>query len=127
MTRLFAGTPFDIPPECEDCGKLESECACTKEQKAAVEAKRQREAARMAPDQQTAKVRVEKRKGNRQVTVVDGLTDAANDLHELLGMLQAACGSGGTVKAKENRIELQGDHVTRVRAKLTEIGYRVAK
>ena len=28
MTRLFAGTPWDRPPTCERCGKLESECAC---------------------------------------------------------------------------------------------------
>lgn len=125
MTRLFAGTPFDIPPECDDCGKLESECACTPEQKAAAEAARQREADRLPPEKQTARVTVQKRKGGRKATVVEGLAAKANDLPDLLATLQTACGTGGTVKAKEDLLELQGDHADRVRASLKELGFRV--
>lgn len=125
MTRLFAGTPFDIPPECEDCGNLESECNCTPQEKAAAEANRRRKAERLPPDQQTAIVRLEKRKGGRQVTVIDGLTAVANDLPDLLGRLQTACGTGGTVKAKEDRMELQGDHVERASNTLKEMGFRL--
>ena len=29
LMRLFAGTPFDIPPKCERCGALEADCQCT--------------------------------------------------------------------------------------------------
>ena len=125
MTRLFAGTPFDIPPECDDCGKLESECACTPEEKAAVEAQRQRDADRLPPEKQTARVTIQKRKGGRKATVVEGLTAKANDLPDLLATLQTACGTGGTVKAKEDLLELQGDHADRVRASLKELGFRV--
>ncbi len=125
MTRLFAGTPFDIPPECEDCGRLESECICTPEQKALAEAQRQREADRIEPAKQTARLSVQKRKGGRKATVVEGLTDKANDLPELLKQLQSACGSGGSVKAKEDMLEIQGDHLATVKQTLQEIGYKV--
>ncbi len=123
MTRLFAGTPFDIPPECDDCGKLLSECVCSPEQKAAVAAKQQREADLLPPEKQTARVNVQKRKGGRKVTVVEGLTAQANDLKSVLATLQAACGTGGT--SKGDTVELQGDHAGQVRTSLREIGYRV--
>ncbi|MCC9642321.1 translation initiation factor [Rhodopirellula sp. JC740] len=127
MTRLFAGTPFDIPPTCDLCGKQETDCLCTDQQKADAEAARQREADRLPPDQQTARVRLDRRKGGRTVTLVEGLTSRANDLPALLGQLQSACGSGGTVKKADDLIELQGDHIERVRQKLSEIGYRLKK
>ena len=126
MTRLFAGTQFDIPPTCDDCGKVESECECTAEQKAAKAAVKQREEDRLPPDQQTATVSAEKRKGGRVVTVISGLTARANDLPALLSQLQASCGTGGTVKAKDDQIELQGDHVETIRAQLKQCGYRVS-
>ena len=125
MTRLFAGTPFDIPPRCEECGKLESECACSPEEKARAEEKRLRVAARIAPEKQTARINVQKRKGGRQATVVQGLTAEANDLPQLLSQLQAACGSGGTVKPKQDVIEIQGDHAATVRRTLSDIGFKV--
>lgn len=127
MTRLFAGTPFDIPPQCDLCGELESECRCTPEQKATAETERQRLADRLPPEKQTARISVQKRKGGRKATVVEGLTAKANDLSELLGTLQAVCGTGGTVKAKEDLIELQGDHRDNVAAELARIGFRVKR
>ncbi len=127
MTRLFAGTPFDIPPTCDDCGKPESQCTCTAKQKADAAAKRDRDAARLPPSDQTAIVKTDKRKGGRVVTVIEGLTAAANDLPSLLSQLQTACGAGGTVKAKEDRIELQGDHVASATEQLRLIGYQVRR
>ena len=123
MTRLFSGTPFDIPPECDDCGKLESECACSPEAKAGKEAARQRAADLIPPEKQTAKVNVQKRKGGRKATVIEGLTAKANDLKAVLAKLQASCGTGGTVKG--DTVELQGDHAQQISATLREIGYRV--
>lgn len=130
--RLFAGTQFDIPPKCDDCGQLESECICTPAEKAASAARREataaqeaREAARLPPDKQTAVIRIEKRKGGRKATVITGLTDVANDLPALLKRLQADCGSGGTVKPKDDLLEIQGDHAAKVRQTLTAIGYQV--
>lgn len=125
MTRLFAGTPFDVPPDCELCGKSIDDCRCTSEEKNAAEAARQREADRLPPEKQQARVSVQKRKGGRKATVIDGLTAKANDLPALLKQLQAACGTGGSVQAKEDRLELQGDHAEAVRSKLAEIGYRL--
>lgn len=124
MTRLFAGTQFDIPPTCDVCGKIESDCDCTAEAKALLAEKRQREADRMPPEKQTARISVQKRKGGRKVTVVEGLTAKANDLAELLTKLQAGCGSGGTVKPKEDLIEIQGDHSEKVGRSLRDIGFK---
>jgi translation initiation factor 1 len=46
-----------------------------------------------------------------------------NDLPALLSQLKAACGAGGTVK--DDLLEIQGDHVDRVRGLLANLGYRV--
>lgn len=110
--RLFAGTQFDIPPKCERCGLLETECTCPP-QKASL----------VPPDQQIARLQVEKRKKGKVVTVIRGLAAEANDLPELLGRLKDACGAGGTIK--EGTLEIQGEHVDRLRAVLSQIGYRV--
>ena len=125
MTRLFAGTPLDIPPRCDDCGELESDCACDPKQKLEADERRRRESLRVSPTEQTACVVVQKRKGNRKVTVVSGLSAEANDLAQLLSGLQAECGTGGTVKAKTSTIELQGDHAKRTREVLARIGFRL--
>jgi translation initiation factor 1 len=78
----------------------------------------------MAPEKQTAILRTEKRKGGRTATVISGLTTAANDLPALLSKIQTACGTGGTVKAKEDLIERQGDHITAAKKCLTSLGHR---
>jgi translation initiation factor 1 len=125
MTRLFAGTAFDIPPTCDDCGKVEQECVCTPQQKAEREAAKQRQADRIPPSEQTARVTVQKRKGGRVVTAIEGLTSKANDLPDLLRSLQNACGTGGTVKAKSDLVELQGDHRDVAVRTIQQLGYRV--
>lgn len=125
MTRLFAGTPFDIPPTCDDCQNVLSQCSCSAAEKAKRESQRQRESERLAPEKQTATVQTEKRKGGRVATVISGLTSVANDLPDLTRHLQTACGSGGTCKTKEDKIEIQGDHVKIVVEMLRHLGYRV--
>lgn len=109
--RLFAGTPFDIPPVCERCGKLEQECRCPPPAAPAV-----------PPSKQTAQVAVEKRKRGKLVTVVRGLVHDAG-LPQLLKTLKDTCGAGGTIK--DGTLELQGDHLHRVAGLLSELGYRV--
>jgi translation initiation factor 1 len=108
--RLFAGTPFDIPPKCERCGALESECQCTPLPNY------------LPPGKQTAKLRVEKRPRGKVVTVVAGLPAASNDLPALLTTLKNACGAGGALK--DGQLEIQGDHVALIRNALETIGYR---
>ncbi len=114
MTRLFAGTPFDIPPRCDRCGELEQDCKCGPPDPQWVD-----------PAKQTAKVRADRRKHKRMVTVVWGLDPSESDLRALLSRLQSACGSGGSIQ--EDTIELQGDHADRVRAALRAMGYTVGK
>ena len=44
-------------------------------------------------------------------------------LPALLGQLKAACGAGGTMK--DDELEIQGDHLDRLRGLLADIGYRI--
>ena len=113
--RLFAGTPWDHPPTCEKCGRLEEECQCPPAEAPP--------APLIPPDKQTARVHVEKRKRGKFVTVVSGLDPKGNDLPALLSTLQAACGAGGALKNGE--LEIQGQQLPRVQSALREIGYRV--
>ncbi|NND98067.1 MAG: translation initiation factor [Pirellulaceae bacterium] len=114
MTRLFAGTQFDIPPRCDRCGELEQDCQC---------ASLRDEPQRKPPEKQSAKIRLDRRKHKRLITVVTGLSEPDTDLPDLLSKLKSACGAGGTIQ--DGQMEIQGDHVDRVRATLGEIGYRV--
>ena len=73
-------------------------------------------------------VRVSREKQGRSgktVTVVRGLVLDAIALATTGKQLRAACGAGGTVK--DSVIEVQGDHVERVMAWLTQAGYRVKR
>lgn len=112
MQRLFAGTEFDRPPRCERCEKLEEECECEPEPEPVTPV-----------EKQTAKLSKEKRKRGKVVTVISGLLDEGSSLTELLTRLKTACGAGGTIK--EGALEIQGDHMDRVRDELKSIGYRV--
>jgi translation initiation factor 1 len=109
--RLFEGTPFDRPPRCETCGELEAECTCPPP-----------EAPRIPLEKQTARLSVEKRKKGKVVTIVQGLSGAGNDLAALLAELKNLCGAGGTLK--EDILEIQGQHLDRVRSHLANLGYR---
>jgi translation initiation factor 1 len=85
------------------------------------------ESKRLPPEKQSCRVVLQKRKGGRVATVIEGLTHEGSDLNSLFKKLQAACGTGGTVKPEENLLEIQGDHVARVQKLLTDIGYKVKK
>jgi translation initiation factor 1 len=110
--RLFAGTPFDRLPTCDRCGLIEVDCKCSP-----------LAGPRVPPAQQTARLAVEKRRKGKVVTVIRGLSAAGNDLPALLKRLKSQCGAGGAIDA--DNLEIQGDHMDRIRLLLTEIGYRV--
>ena len=112
MTRLFAGTQFDRPPRCERCDELEEDCKCPPPPKEFAD-----------PATQTAKVRVDQRKHKRKVTVVWGLDPDDNDLPSVLSDLKSACGAGGSIQ--DEQLEIQGDHLDTVKAKLKEIGFKL--
>ena len=70
-----------------------------------------------------ARLTVEKRQKGKIVTVIVGLADEPEALQELLSRLKNACGAGGA--AKDGIVEIQGDHLSRIRQTLRELGYRV--
>ena len=67
---------------------------------------------------QVARIRTEKRKGIRVVTVITGLEHVGNDLAALCTELKQTLGTGGSVQGRA--IELQGDQRDRV-AQILEV------
>lgn len=57
------------------------------------------------------------------MTVVRGLSAADNDLPALLTQLKSACGAGGTIDG--DTLEIQGEHLDRLRTLLAGLGYKV--
>ncbi len=112
--RLLEGTIFDRPPRCERCDQLESECQCPPLAPPST---------LIPPKQQTARLSMEKRKKGKMVTVVRGLSATGNDLPGLLTKLKTTIGAGGTMEGEE--LEIQGEHLARVRQVLEGLGYKV--
>jgi translation initiation factor 1 len=114
MMRLFAGTPFDRPPTCDRCQRLESDCTCPPEP---IPIK--------PPEKQIARIRLEKRKTGKWVTTIRDLDSAGDHLPTLLTKLKKHCGAGGSID--DGVVEIQGDHVQRISDFLKQAGYRIAK
>jgi translation initiation factor 1 len=110
--RLFEGTEFDRPPHCEKCDRLEEECHCPPEPPQVV-----------PPQQQLAKIQLEKRRKGKWVSVIRGLDPDGSHLKDLLTLLKNSCGAGGTIQ--EDAIEVQGNHVERITQLLKAQGYQI--
>ena len=94
------------------------------------EAKRLREAGKLETPadadaaKQTIRVTLDKkRRAGKSVTVAAGFQHTPETLASVAQTLKKKCGSGGT--AKDAEIEIQGDHVAKVKAELEKLGYRV--
>jgi len=72
-------------------------------------------------EQEVIKIRTEKRKGRKEVTIVEGIDEKLFDLRKVVSDLKKKLACGGT--AKDGRIELQGDHRYKVRELLIEMGF----
>ena len=72
-------------------------------------------------EQLKLKVRVDKRKFGRLVTIITGFDDSI-DIKALAKRLKKKLGCGGT--AYDNTIELQGDHRKKIKQLLIEEGFR---
>jgi translation initiation factor 1 len=116
VQRLFAGTPWDRPPKCDRCGAPTAECRCPP-----VDV----EPLRLAPETQTARLKVEKRSKGKIVTIVSGLDPNGNDLPALARTLKSRVGAGGTVR--EATIELQGDRLDAAETVLGALGYKTKR
>jgi len=76
------------------------------------------------PAKQTIRVTLDKkRRAGKTVTVASGFQHTPETLAAVAQALKKKCGSGGT--AKDGELELQGDHVAKVKGELEKLGYRV--
>ena len=74
-------------------------------------------------EQQKISIAVDKRRYGKMMTVVDGVNPNEVDINALVSKLKSICACGGTIK--EGKIELQGDHRTRVKETLEKMGFVV--
>ncbi len=89
---------------CNQCGLPQDLCVCEA----------------IAREQQKITVTVEKRKFGKKYTIVTGIEKEAN-IGEILKKLKTKFACGGT--AKRGQIELQGDHKSRIKPVLVELGF----
>ncbi len=114
---LFDGTALERPVVCELCGQDTKVCKCTPQD---VEASQPD----TLPARQLLKVRVDKRKRGKLITVVAGFSCKPPKLKAVLTQLKNHLGAGGTIEA--DTLEIQGDHVARATTELPRLGYRIA-
>ncbi len=72
-------------------------------------------------EEQFIKIKVEKRRYGKEVTIIEGLNGTDADLKKIASELKSKLAAGGTVK--NGKIELQGDHRDKVKEILTKMGY----
>jgi translation initiation factor 1 len=92
---------------CQVCGLPKEICVCED----------------IAREQQKISIAVDKRRYGKMMTVVDGVNPNEVDIGTLVSKLKSICACGGTIK--EGKIELQGDHRTRVKETLEKMGFVV--
>ena len=76
----------------------------------------------IAREQQEIRVRIEKRRYGKLMTVLEGLGSDI-DIFDLLKTLKTKCATGGTYK--DGAIELQGNHTRKVKIILGDMGFPV--
>ncbi len=77
----------------------------------------------ISKEQQVIKIRTDKRRYGKTVTIIEGFDPRDVDLKEMAKALKRKVATGGT--AKDGRIELQGDQRERVKKFLEGMGYTV--
>ena len=89
---------------CAKCGLPKDLCACQE----------------IAKEGQKIKITTEKRKYRKKYTILEGF-DKETDIKQLAKDSKSKLACGGT--AKDNRVELQGDHKDRVKKILIKMNY----
>lgn len=112
-SRLVYST--ELGRTCPACRRPLAQCVCKQLKSRAVP----------AGDGIVRVARETKGRKGKGVTLVKGLALDVSALADLAKQLKAACGSGGTVK--DGVIEVQGDHVETVIARLTAAGHKVKR
>ena len=90
---------------CPVCGLPKDVCVCEE----------------VAKEQQQIIIRVCKRRYGKEVTIIEGINENEINLEELAKYLKTKLACGGTVK--NGVIELQGNHVARVKELLIKKGF----
>lgn len=75
----------------------------------------------LAKSEQRIKVKEEKRKFGKMITVIEGINSKEVDLKEVAKTLKSKFACGGTVKG--NSVELQGTHASKVKSELIKLGF----
>ncbi|MCE5296421.1 MAG: stress response translation initiation inhibitor YciH [Methanomassiliicoccales archaeon] len=91
---------------CSVCGLPKELCMCEE----------------IAREQQSVKIYTDSRRYGKVVTVIEGIDSNDIDLDDLAKKLKNKCAAGGT--AKDNKIELQGDHKKKVKEFLEYMGFK---
>lgn len=92
---------------CPKCGLPKEICVCEE----------------IAREQQNITIAIDKRRYGKMMTVVSGINPHDLDIDTLISNLKSICACGGTIK--DGRIELQGDHRTKVKEALEKMGFIV--
>jgi len=90
---------------CPKCGLPKEACVCET----------------IAKTKQKIKIYPVKRKYGKISTLISGIDSRDIDLKQIASQLKSELACGGTVK--NGRIELQGDHVKKVKEKLVSLGF----
>ncbi|RLI95841.1 MAG: stress response translation initiation inhibitor YciH [Candidatus Altiarchaeales archaeon] len=88
---------------CPRCGLPEELCVCEE----------------MTKEAQRIRIRSDKRKYGKVVTIVDGLDDM--NMQKIAKELRQKLACGGTIRGEQ--IELQGDHVNKIKRILMDMGF----
>jgi len=90
---------------CSTCGLPKDICVCGE----------------ISKEQQMIRVRLERAKFKKMVTLIDGINDKDVDLGRLAQKMKSFCACGGT--AKTGQIMLQGDQREKAHLFLIQMGY----
>jgi translation initiation factor 1 len=90
---------------CPRCGLNKEICVCEE----------------IAKEEQQVKVTLIKRKFGKLITVIEGINEKDVNTKDLAKKLKAKFACGGT--AKDKKIELQGNHINKVKKELIELGF----
>jgi translation initiation factor 1 len=92
---------------CEVCGLPKEICVCED----------------IAREQQKISITMDQRRYGKMMTIIDGINPHELDIDALISNLKSICACGGTIK--DGKIELQGDHRTKVKETLEKMGFMV--
>lgn len=94
-----------MPEICPKCGLPKELCVCEI----------------IAKEAQKIKVKIEKRKFGKIITIIEGIDNKEINLKDLAKKLKSKFACGGTVK--NNIIKLQGNQLQRTKKTLIELGF----